>query len=98
MVFLLVTALVSAVVIFLGALVLDWLFKKVASDFAAGLSLVARIAAVVVVMTGIYIFVMTRPGLIGPYEQWTFSNIGGQILGGALAAGLIIGIEKKTSS
>ena len=98
MVFLLVTALVSGVIIFLGALALDWLVKKVAPKYAASLGLITRTTTVVAVMTGIYMFVMTRPGVVGPYEQWTFANIGGQILGGAVAAGLILWIEKKTGS
>ncbi|MEC7847427.1 MAG: hypothetical protein VYA70_08530, partial [Gemmatimonadota bacterium] len=37
--------------------------------------------------TAVYMYVMTRPSVIGPYEQWTFDNIGGQVIAGVLVAG-----------
>ena len=77
MVFLLVTALVSGVVIFLGASLLGLIVKKVAPQSVASLGSVAITVALVSVMTAAYVFVMTRPSIVGPYEQWTFANIGG---------------------
>jgi len=88
--FMLVTALLSGVVIFLSASVLEWAFHKVMPRYAASLGRVARTAAVVAIATAAYVYVMTRPGIVGPYEQWTFENIGGQVLGGVLAAAVKI--------
>jgi hypothetical protein len=88
--FMLVTALVSGVAIFLGASLLEWVFKKVTPKYAASLGYVARTAAVVAIATAAYVYVMTRPSIVGPYEQWTFENIGGQVLGGVLVAAVKI--------
>ena len=88
MVFLLVTVLLSAVVIFLGASLLEWIFKKVFPGSAASLGPVAITVATVLVATAAYLYVMTRPSVVGPYEQWTFENIGGQVIGGVLVAGI----------
>lgn len=85
--FLLVTALVSGVAIFLGASLLEWIFRKVTPKYVASLSPVATTVAVVAVTTAAYVYVMTRPSIVGPYEQWTFENIGGQVIGGVLVAG-----------
>lgn len=85
MVFLLVTALVAAVGIFLVASVLGWIVGKVAPGPVANFGHVATTVAVVAVTTALCVFVMTRPAVVGPYEQWTFQNIGGQVLGGVLA-------------
>jgi uncharacterized membrane protein YedE/YeeE len=90
MVFLLVTALVSGVIIFLGATLVGWVVKKVAPGAVASLGPVATTVAVVAATTLAYVYVATRPAIVGPYEQWTFQNIGGQVLGGLLVAGLKI--------
>ena len=87
MVLLLVTALVSGVAIFLAASLLEWIFKKVTPKYVASLSHVATTVAIVSVTTAGYMYVMTRPSIIGPYEQWTFDNIGGQVIAGVLVAG-----------
>ena len=87
MVLLLVTALVSGVAIFLAASLLEWIFKKVTPNYVASLSHVATTVAIVSVTTVVYMYVMTRPAIIGPYEQWTFDNIGGQVIAGVLVAG-----------
>ena len=95
---LLVTALVSGVVIFLGASLLGWIFKKVTPKYVASLGYVATTVALVVATTAAYMYVMTRPSIVGPYEQWTFENIGGQAIGGVLAAGSRIWIESTKKS
>ena len=94
MVFFLVTALVAAVAIFLGASLLGWIFRKAAPKQVASLSHVVTTVAIVSVTTAAYVYVMTRPSIVGPYEQWTFENIGGQVLGGVLAAGVKIWIGR----
>ena len=91
--FLLVTAVVSGVAIFLVASLLEWVLGKVAGESLASLSHVVTTVAIVAVTTGIFVFVMTRPSVIGPYEQWTFQNIGGQLIGGVLVAGVKIWME-----
>jgi hypothetical protein len=96
MVFLLVTTLLSAVVIFLGASLLEWIFKKVFPGYAASLGHVAATVAFVSVATAAYLYVMTRPAVVGPYEQFTFENIGGQVIGGVLVAGLKLWTGRKT--
>lgn len=96
MVYMLVTALVAGVAIFLGASLLGWIFNKVSPKAAASLGHVATTIAIVSVATAAYVYVMTRPAIVGPYEQWTFANIGGQVLGGVLVAGakLLMGGKK----
>lgn len=96
--FLLVTALVSGVAIFLGASLLGWIFKKVAPKYMASLSPVAATVTVVAVTTVAYVYVMTRPSIVGPYEQWTFENIGGQVLGGVLVAGVKLWLGRPAES
>ena len=91
MVLLLFTVLVYSVAIFLGASLLKWIFKKIAPKYMASLGHVATVA-IVSVTTVVYMYVMTRPSIIGPYEQWTFENIGGQAIAGVLVAGLMIWI------
>ena len=86
MVLLLFTVLVYSVAIFLGASLLEWIFKKIAPKYMASLGHVATVA-IVSVTTAVYMYVMTRPSIIGPYEQWTFDNIGGQVIAGVLVAG-----------
>jgi len=86
MVLLIVTVLVYSVAIFLGASLLEWIFKKITPKYMASLGHVATIAIVSVTTAG-YMYVMTRPSIIGPYEQWTFDNIGGQVIAGVLVAG-----------
>ena len=98
MVFLLVTALVAGVAIFLGASLLGWIFGKVAPKSVASLGPVATPIVIVAVTTVVYVYVMTRPSIVGPYEQWTFENIGGQVLGGVLAAGVKILIGRSAES
>jgi hypothetical protein len=98
MVFLLVTALLSAVAIFLGASLLEWIFKKVFSRYWASLGHVARTVAIVSVATAAYLYVMTRPSIVGPYEQFTFENIGGQVIGGVLVAGLKLWTGRRTAA
>ncbi|MEX2048662.1 MAG: hypothetical protein WEB90_03705 [Gemmatimonadota bacterium] len=87
MVFMLVTALVSAVAIFLGSSLLGWILKKVAPESVANLGHVVTVGTVVVT-TAVWVYIATRPSIVGPYEQWTFENIGGQIIGGVLVAGI----------
>ncbi len=96
--FLLVTALVSGVAIFLGASLLEWIFKKVTPKSVASLGHVATTVAIVSVTTAVYMYVMTRPSIVGPYEQWTFENIGGQVIAGVLVAGTKILIGRKVES
>ena len=98
MVLMLVTALVSGVAIFLGASLLEWIFKKVAPKYIASLSHVATTVAVVSVATAALVYVATRPAIVGPYEQWTFENIGGQIIGGVLVAGAKLWMGSKAES
>ena len=86
--FLLVTALLSGVAIFLGASLLEWIFKKITPNYATSLGHMATTVAIVSVATAAYVYVMTRPSVVGPYEQWTFENIGGQVIGGVLVAGV----------
>jgi len=87
MVFMLVTALVSAVAIFLGSSLLGWILKKVAPGAVANLGHVVTVGTVVVT-TAAWVYIATRPSIVGPYEQWTFENIGGQIIGGVLVVGI----------
>ena len=94
MVFLLVTTLLSAVVIFIAASLLEWLFRKV----APGLGPVPTTVAAVVLATAAYLYVMTRPAVVGPYEQFTFENIGGQLIGAVLAAGLKLWTGRRTAA
>ena len=98
MVLLLVTALVSGVAIFLAASLLEWIFKKVTPKYVASLSHVATTVAIVSVTTAGYMYIMTRPSIVGPYEQWTFENIGGQVIGGVLVAGIKIWIGRTVES
>ena len=86
MVLLLVTVLVFSLAIFVGAALLEWIFKKITPKYMASLGHVATVA-IVSVTTAVYMYVMTRPSVIGPYEQWTFDNIGGQVIAGVLVAG-----------
>ena len=98
MVLLLVTALVSGVAIFLAASLLEWIFKKITPKYMASLSHVATTVAFVSVTTAAFMYVMTRPSIVGPYEQWTFENIGGQVIGGVLVAGIKIWIGRTVES
>jgi hypothetical protein len=98
MAFLLVTALVYGVAIFLVASLLEWIFKKVTPKYVASLSHVVTTVAVVSVTTAAVVYIMTRPAIVGPYEQWTFENIGGQVFGGVLAAGVKILMGGKVES
>jgi len=95
---LLATVLVYSVAIFLGASLLEWILKKITPKYMASLSHVATTVAIVSVTTVVYMYVMTRPSIIGPYEQWTFENIGGQVIAGVLVAGskiLIAGLTAR---
>ena len=83
---LIVTVLVFSLAIFLGASLLEWIFKKITPNYMASLGHVATVAIVLVTTLG-YMYVFTRPWFIGPYEQWTFANIGGQVIAGVLVAG-----------
>jgi hypothetical protein len=83
---LLSTVLIFSVAIFLGASLLEWTLKKITPKYMASLGHVATVA-IVSVTTVVYMYVMTRPSIIGPYEQWTFENIGGQVIAGVLVAG-----------
>ena len=98
MALLLVTALVSGVAIFLAASLLEWIFKKITPKYMASLSHVATTVAFVSVTTAAFMYVMTRPSIVGPYEQWTFENIGGQVIGGVLVAGIKIWIGRTVES
>ncbi len=96
--FLLVTALLSGVAIFLVASLIGWIFGKVAPKYAASLGHVTTTLAIVSLTTAALVYVMTRPSIVGPYEQWTFENIGGQILGGVLAAAVKTWMGKTSES
>ena len=98
MVYMLVTALVAGVAIFLGASVLGWVFKKVAPKYASSLGHTVTTVVIVSVTTVAYVYIMTRPSVVGPYEQWTFPNIGGQVMGGVLVAGAKIWLGGKAES
>ena len=95
---LLATVLIFAVAIFWGALLLEWIFKKIAPKYMASLSHVATSVATVSVTTAVYMYIATRPSIVGPYEQWTFENIGGQVIAGVLVAGSKILIGRKVES
>ena len=95
---LLATVLVFGIAIFWGASLLEWIVKKIASKYMASLSHVATTAASVSVTTAVFMYVATRPSIVGPYEQWTFENIGGQVIAGVLAAGLKIWIGREVES
>lgn len=82
--FLVSTVLVSAVIIFLVASVLQWIVGKIRPKAAGS---VGATVALVAVATLLYMYVMTRPAIVGPYEQFTLENIGGQALAGVLVAG-----------
>ena len=95
---LLSTVLVFAVAIGLGAWLLEWIFKKITPKYMASLSHVATTVAFVSVTTAAFMYVMTRPSIVGPYEQWTFENIGGQLIAGVLVAGSKLWIGRKVES
>ena len=97
MVFFLVTAFLSGVVILLGASLARWIFRKVAPDTVASRHVVTTVG-LVSVTTAAYVYIMTRPSIVGPYEQWTFENIGGQVLGGVLAAGVMMWTGRTAES
>jgi hypothetical protein len=94
---LLSTVLVFSVAIFLGASLLEWIFEKITPKYMASLGHVATVA-IVSVTTAVYMYVMTRPSIVGPYEQWTFENIGGQVIAGVLVAGSKIWIGREVES
>lgn len=98
MVFLLVTALVAGVIIFLVASLLEWIVEKVASKAVASLGQPVTTVAIVAVTTAAYVYTMTRPSIVGPYEQWTFENIGGQVVGGVLAGALKVWLGRSAKS
>ena len=98
MVLLIVTVLVFSLAIFVGASLLEWIFKKITPKYMASLSNGATTVAIVSVTTLVYMYVMTRPSIVGPYEQWTFENIGGQVIAGVLVAGFKIWIGRKVES
>ena len=95
---LLSTVLVFTVAIWLGASLLEWIFKKITPKYMASLSHVATTVATVSATTGLFMYVATRPSIVGPYEQWTFENIGGQVIAGVLVAGSKIWIGRKVES
>ena len=95
---LIATVLVFAVGIFWGAMLLEWIFKKITPKTTASLGRVLTTVASVSVTTGVFMYVATRPMIVGPYEQWTFENIGGQVIAGVLVAGLKIWIGGKIES
>ena len=95
MVFFLITMLVSAAIIYFGSSLLEWILEKVAAAVVRSLGPVGTVVVTVGLMTAIYLFVMTRPAIVGPYEQWTFENIGGQLIAGVLVAGLKIWMRKR---
>jgi hypothetical protein len=92
------TVLVFSVGIFLGASLLEWIFKKITPKRMGSLSHVAATIAIVSVTTAVYMYVATRPAIVGPYEQWTFENIGGQVIAGVLVAGSKILIGRAAES
>lgn len=89
-VFLMVTTLVYAVAIWLGTWVLESIFRKLVPEYMASSGHAKTTVPLVAVTTGVLMYVMTRPSIVGPYEQWTFENIGGQLIAGVLVAGLKI--------
>ena len=83
---LIATVLVFSLAIFVGASLLEWILKKITPKYMANRGNVATVAIGLVTTLG-YMYVFTRPWFIGPYEQWTFANIGGQVIAGVLVAG-----------
>ena len=98
MVFFLSTLLVSAVVILIVSWVLEWIFGAIAAEPMRRIGRIATTAAIVSLATAAYVYVMTRPAIVGPYEQWTFENIGGQVIAGVVVAGSKIWMGRKTES
>jgi len=84
------TVLVFGLANFWGSSLLEWIFKKITPQYMASLGHVATTVAVVSVTTAVFMFVSTRRFIVGPYEQWTFENIGGQLIAGVLVVGLKI--------
>jgi hypothetical protein len=97
MVLFLVTLVLSGVIIFLVASLLGWIFRKVTPTSMASGGHVATTVAAVVVATAAYVYVMTRPAIVGPYEQWTFENIGAQVIAGVLVAGVKLWSGRKVA-
>ena len=89
-VFLIVTTLVYAVAIWLGTWLLESVFRKLVPEYMASSGPMKTTVRIVAITTGVLMYVMTRPSVVGPYEQWTFENIGGQLIAGVLVAGLKI--------
>ena len=98
MVFFLVTVLVSGAIIYFLASALEWILSKVAPGLLVSLGPVGTAVLTVAVVTALYLFVMTRPAVVGPYEQWTFENIGGQVIGGVLVAGIKVWQARKAEA
>lgn len=96
--FLLSTVLVSVVVILFGTWLLEWILGWIAPAFVVKLGPVVTTIVVVSIATAAYMFVMTRPAIVGPYEQWTFENIGGQLIAGVLVAGAKLFMGRKTEA
>ena len=95
---LLSTIVVFTVALFIGASLLEWIVKKITPKRMASLGNVATTVAIVSVTTAVFMYVATRPAIVGPYEQWTFENIGGQVIAGVLVAGLKIWIGREVES
>ena len=89
-VFLIVTTLVYAVAIWLGTWLLESVFRKLVPEYMASSGHMKTTVPIVAITTGVLMYVMTRPSVVGPYEQWTFENIGGQLIAGVLVAVLKI--------
>jgi len=94
-VFLMVTTLVYAVAIWLGTWVLESISRKLVPAYMASSGHAKTTVPLVAITTGVLMYVMTRPSVVGPYEQWTFENIGGQLIAGVLVAGLKIWSTKE---
>ena len=97
MAFFLVTVLISAGIIWVVSSLLEWILKKIAPGVVVSLGPVGTALATVAATTAIYLFIMTRPAVVGPYEQWTFENIGGQLIAGVLVAAVKAWMGRKAN-
>ena len=90
MAFFIVTALVYAVVIWLGTWLLEAIFRKLVPAYMATSGHAKTTVPIVAVTTGALMYLTIGSGFFGPYEQVTPQNVGGQLIAGVLVAGLKI--------
>lgn len=88
--FFIVTALVYAVVIWLGTWLLEAIFKKLVPAYMASSGHAKTTVPIVAATTGALMYLTIGSGFFGPYQQVTLENVGGQLIAGVLVAGLKI--------